>query len=381
MTDFIEFFDGQLPAMVDLLTTLVNYETPSRDKMHVDRLTDFLQDYLGSLGASSVERIVQTDVGDGLIARWKEDAPGKPILFLCHIDTVWEVGTLAERPVRIDDEGRLYGPGAIDMKGGIVVALTAIRGLHEMGLFPPRPVWLLITTDEEIGSDHFEQYIEQYATQAGLVLIMEPALPGEVMKISRKGVAHFTIEAQGLPSHAGNAPEKGINAAIEIAYQALRLHEMNDLRHGTSVSVTMLNAGSAMNVIPEHARLVVDLRTISMLAYNDITEKINHLQPYVLGATLTVKGGAARPPMEYNARMRADFEQCQRIGKQHGLTIRGDASGGGSDGNLTAALGVSTLDGLGPDGDGLHALHEHVLLPSLPRRAALLAGILRDWEF
>lgn len=380
MSDFVSYFQSQQQAMVDLITTLVNYESFTSSKPDVDRLGAFMEPQFRSLGASSVTRIPQENVGDFLLAKWNEDAPGKPIMFLIHIDTVWPIGTLTERPPKIED-GKLWGPGAIDMKGGITIVLTALRGLNELGEFPNRPVWVLMTSDEEVGSIYSEQTICDLAKQSGLVLVMEPATPTEALKTSRKGVATFTIRVEGRPSHAGNAPEKGINAIMELAYQAIALNAMNDLKNGTSVSVTMIKGGSATNVIPAEATASIDVRTLTAYAYTDISEKINSLQPVVPGAKLSVEQGHSRGPMERNNKMQRDFAQIQAIGKSIGQDVREDSSGGGSDGNFTAMLGVSTLDGLGPAGDGLHALHEHVIIESLPRRAALLAAVLRDWRF
>ena len=381
MSDLLTYFQNQRQAMIDLLTTLVNYETPTRDKVHVDKLGEFMREQFESLGASSITRIPQTEVGDILLAKWNENAPGQPIMFLIHIDTVWPLGTLAERPVTIDDEGRLLGPGAVDMKGGIAIVLTALRGLVELGEMPQRPIWVLMTTDEEVGSIHSKQVIIDTAKQCGLVLVMEPATKEEALKTSRKGIATYQISVEGRASHAGNAPEQGINAIVDLAQQIMELNSMNDLRNGTSVSVTMVEGGITMNVIPPHAQATVDVRMLTARAYEDINERIMGLVPFVPGAKLTVEQHHARGPMERNAPMQAAFEQTRAIGTKLGLTVREDASGGASDGNFTAYEGITTLDGLGPQGDGLHAVHEHVIVNSLPRRAALIAGILRDWVF
>ena len=318
-------------------------------------------------------------MGDFLLAKWNENAPGKPLMFLIHIDTVWPLGTLAERPVRIDDQGILYGPGAVDMKAGVTLTLWSIRGLVERGELPERPIWVLMTSDEEVGSIYSEQVIKSTAAQAGLVMVMEPATKEEALKTWRKGVGTFTVKVEGRPSHAGNAPEQGINAIIELAQQTMKLNGMNDLKNGTSVSVTMVNGGSATNVIPAEATAKVDVRTLSARAWEEISEKILNLTPFVPGAKVSSSVGHARGPMEHNDQMARTFAQCKKIGESYGLTIREDGSGGGSDGNFTAHMGIPTLDGLGPQGDGLHALHEQVVLDSLPRRATLLAAMLKEW--
>lgn len=381
MSDFLNYFKSQREAMVELLTTLINYETPTSDKATVDILGEYMHQQFTELGASSVTRFPMEAVGDMLLAKWNEDAPGKPIMFLIHIDTVWPLGTLEKRPVTIDADGRLFGPGAIDMKGGITITLNAIRGLNALGQMPNRPIWILMTSDEEVGSIHSKDLIEETAKQCGLVLVMEPATPEEAVKTWRKGISSYTVNVEGRASHAGNAPEQGINAIVEIAQQALKLQSMNDLKNGTSVAMTTVTGGIASNVIPPNASGQIDVRMLSAQAYEDIHSAIMSLEPFTPGAKVEVIHHHARGPMERNAQMIADFEQCAAIGKSIGLTVREDGSGGASDGNFTAYLGISTLDGLGPQGQGLHAEHEHVVIDSLYRRSALLAAMLRDWQF
>jgi glutamate carboxypeptidase len=253
--------------------------------------------------------------------------------------------------------------------------------LQERGEMPARPVWVLMTSDEEVGSVHSKAIIQDVAAQAGLVLVMEPATIDEELKTMRKGVSTYRIDITGLPSHAGNAPEKGINSIIEMAQQALKLQTFNDLRNGTSVSVTMVNGGTATNVIPEHTTLFVDVRTITVRAWEELNAKITGLTPFVPGAKLEVTQTNGHVPMERNEQMQRTYAQCKAIGERYGLTIEQASSGGGSDGNTVAAMGVPVLDGLGPQGDGLHALHEHVVLNSLPRRATLLAAMIKEWQF
>jgi glutamate carboxypeptidase len=380
MSDLLTYFQGQQSAMIDLLTTLCNFETPTRGKEHVDKMGAFMESQFRELGAS-ITRIPQTDVGDLLLAKWNESAPGKPIMFLIHIDTVWPLGTLAERPVTIKDDGKLYGPGAIDMKGGITVVLSALRGLKERGEMPNRPIWVLMTTDEEVGSVYSHDHIEEIAKQTGLVLVMEPATPEEALKTWRKGIATYRIDIEGLPAHAGNAPEKGINAITDFAQQVLKLNQLNDYKRGTSVSVTMVEGGSATNVIPAKVTAYVDTRALTMQSWEETYETMMGLEPFVPGAKVKVEKINGHKPMEHDAQMIRNFAQCKQIGESYGLTVREDGSGGASDGNTVAALGIPVLDGLGPQGDGLHALHEQVVITSLPRRTTLIAGMLKDWKF
>jgi glutamate carboxypeptidase len=380
MSQLLEYFQGRQQAMVDFLTTLIGFETPTLGKEHVDRMGAFMESEFRALGAA-VTRFPQAVVGDLLLAKWNEGAPGLPIMFLIHIDTVWPLGTLAERPVRIDADGRLFGPGAIDMKGGITVAMSAIRGLVERGEMPNRPVWVLMTSDEEVGSVHSKPTIEAVSRECGLVLVMEPATIDEALKTWRKGIATYVMEIEGLPSHAGNAPEKGINAITEFAQKVEQIHRFNDLKRGTSVNVTMVQGGSASNVIPAHVRAMIDTRAMTMDAWEDTRARLMALEPNMPGAKLKITLEHGHSPMERNALMARNFAQCKAIGERYGLVVREDGSGGASDGNTVAGMGIGVLDGLGPQGDGLHALHEHVVIASLPRRATLLAAMLKEWVF
>lgn len=379
MSEFLDYFKGQQQAMLDLLVEMIHYETFTKEKAMVDKLGAFVEDQFHRLGASSVTTFAQTQVGDFKLARWNEDAPGKPIMFLIHVDTVWPIGTLERLPVRYDDEGRIFGPGAVDMKGGITVVLTALRGLNELNQMPNRPIWVLMTSDEEVGSAYSETLIKDTAKDAGLALVMEPGTKEGALKMWRKGIANYDMMIEGRASHAGNAPEQGINSIIEFAQQALRINELNDLKNGTSVSVTVVNGGSASNVIPARTTARIDTRMMTVRAMDDIDKALTSLEPFIPGAKVTVECEHSRPPMEFNAIMQGAFNQAKSIGEQIGLTVRADGSGGGSDGNFTAAMGIPTIDGMGPQGDGLHADHEQVVIRSLPERAALVAGILRDW--
>jgi glutamate carboxypeptidase len=376
----VRYYEDHLDEIVALTTTFANYETPTSNKEHVDRLGVCIEEHLRTLGAE-IERIPRDNVGDILFARWNADRPGKPILFLMHMDTVWPLGTLACRPVHVEGD-RLIGPGTWDMKGSIAIVLSVIKGLRERGEFPERPVWALFTSDEETGSLNSWEIIERYARQAGLCLVMEFAAPNSGLKTWRKGIAQYAVAAKGLSSHAGNAPEKGVNAVVELAHQTLRITELNQLDKGTSVSVTVVHGGTATNVIPAQATAQVDVRYLTKAEADRIDRAMQSLEPVVKGAsveaTLTIK---QRPPMERDARMIQNYEQARAIAGRLGFDLPEDGSGGGSDGNITAGIGVSTLDGLGPMGEGAHAAHEQVVISSIPRRAALLDRMLVEWSF
>jgi glutamate carboxypeptidase len=378
MTDLLQFFNERTPAMVDLLRRLVLMESPSTSKDHVEALARTVADTCRDLGADVTIYPGGTS-GDLPFAVWNGDAPGKPILMITHLDTVWPVGTLDTMPLR-EENGTLYGPGTADMKAGVAIALEVMRGLRDRGEIPPRPIWMFHNTDEEIGSPNSRALIEEKARAAGLVLVMEPASEGEALKAWRKGIGRYTVRTRGRASHAGQAPEKGINAVIEAAHQALYLHSLNDLPNGTSVSVTTISGGIATNVIPPDATIEVDVRFLKASEAARIDGAIQNLLPTLPGAEVVVEGGIDRGPMERNEQMIRTVRQAQAIAASLGLELREDGSGGASDGNFTAALGIPTLDGLGGDGGGLHAAHEHVHIRSLHRRAALVAQMLLEWQ-
>lgn len=373
--NLVDYFEATRQAMVDELIQLIQYESPSNNKAAVDKLGALLKQQFEALGAS-VEMHARDDVGDVLLAKWQEHASGKPILIISHMDTVWDVGTLDIMPIRIEDDGRLYGPGAVDMKGGIVCAMNALAGLSNHNALPDRPIYYMITTDEEIGSTNSRELIESIAKECALVLITEPPTGDGSLKTWRKGTSRYELTIEGRASHAGNEPEQGVNSIIEFAQQALEINQLNDLKNGTSVSVTVVAGGTASNVIPAKTTAQIDVRVMSLNAYNKVHSTLMDRVSYIPGSKVTVERKSFRPPMERNGEA---FERVREIASGIGMTVREDGAGGGSDGNFTAALGIPTIDGLGAEGTGLHAAHEHVLMNSLPKKAALIAAIIHEW--
>ena len=378
MSEFLDFFYDRTAQMVETLGQLVLFESPTLSKEHVDKLGEHVAGMCSNLGAE-VAVFPLEEVGDVRLAMWNADAPGKPIMFLTHLDTVWPVGTLETMPLR-EEDGLLYGPGVLDMKAGVVVALEAIRGLLDRDEMPNRPIWMFFNTDEEIGSLYSRELIHEKAAEVGLVLVMEPGTETEAVKTSRKGLARYTVRTEGRAAHSGFAPEEGINAVIEAAHQALALHELNDLPNGTSVSVTVVQGGFTINVIPPEAKLETDVRFFKAAEAERVDRAVKALTPVLPGAKVHIEGAIDRGPMEYTEQTKRLFGQLKAIGASIGLELHESASGGASDGNFTAAMGVPTMDGLGGGGTGLHAAHEQVIIRSLPRRAALLARLLVDWD-
>jgi glutamate carboxypeptidase len=266
------------------------------------------------------------------------------------------------------------GPGVFDMKGGIALICSALRALGPL----TRAVTVLLTSDEEAGSPSSRELIEREASRSTAVLVLEPSLPGGGLKTSRKGVGRFTVKALGRAAHAGIAPSLGINAIEEIAHQILQLQRMSDPVRGTTVTVGLVQGGSRVNVVPAEAAVDVDIRITSHEEAARITETIRALQPRLPGATLHIRGGINRPPMERTTDTARLFGIAQKVGEDLGIHIGEGSTGGASDGNFTAAMGIPTLDGLGPIGDGAHSLEEYIEITSLPERAALIAGLIRQ---
>lgn len=364
--------------MVADLTRLVEMESPTDNKSAVDRLGEHLATRLQHLGAQ-VDVLPQAQAGDHLRARWESgDARGDGgLLLLCHMDTVWDMGTLADRPVVIRD-GRLFGPGAFDMKGGIVIALWAIRVLRGLNIMPKRRITLLLTSDEETGSKTSRQIVEMEALQHDAVLVLEPAQPPHAaLKTWRKGVGVYQVRTTGVSAHAGAAHEEGVNAIEELAHQVVAIQALTDYSAGTTVNVGVVSGGTRPNVVPQSAWARVDVRVMNQAEADRLDESLRRLQPHLKGARVEVTGGINRPPMVRTPAGVSLFQKAAEIATQLGFSVTETGTGGGSDGNFTAALGVPTLDGLGVVGDGGHAQHEHVVISSLPERAALLAGLLR----
>ncbi|HEX8969766.1 MAG TPA: M20 family metallopeptidase [Chloroflexota bacterium] len=365
--------------MIDLLGRLVSVESPSDDRACLDRCAVLLESVFDGLGA--LERVEPDDADRGQHLRLEvqgADGEAAHAVALCHYDTVWRVGTLGELPFDVDAEGVARGPGCFDMKGGIVVLYFALRALRDRGLRPRRRLEVLFTSDEEIGSRTSRPLIERAAEGAAVVYVLESPLPGGTLKTARKGTGDYLLRITGRAAHAGVEPEKGISAIGELAHQILALQALNDYARGTTVNVGVVRGGTRSNVVAAEAEAHIDVRVASLAEASRLDAAIRGLQPRLAGAVLDIAGGLNRPPMERSAAMAALFERARQIAAAMNVELHEGSTGGGSDGNFTAAMGVPTLDGLGPEGEGAHAAHEHVLTHSFPRRVALLAGLLVD---
>ena len=370
MKDLLSELQRDLPQALKLLEAMVNMDSPSPDKPLVDQFVRFVGLQFEAIGGR-VEYVPAERFGDHLLVRF--DGPSEDrVLLLGHTDTVFAPGESVRRRFKIENN-RATGPGVFDMKAGIVLMQSALRALRPI----PRPVTILLTSDEEVGSPSSRELIEREARLATAVLVLEPSLPGGTLKTARKGVGRFTIKATGRAAHAGIDLEKGVNAIEEIAHQVLRLQRLTDPDRGTSVSVGLVQGGTRVNVVPGEAAVDIDIRITNNEEAARITEMIRGLQPCLAGATLQIRGGINRPPMERTLDTARLFEVAREVGEEIGIKIAEGSTGGASDGNFTSALGVPTLDGLGPIGDGAHSLDEFVDAASLPERAALVAGLIR----
>jgi glutamate carboxypeptidase len=354
------------PAMLDDIRTLVECESPSADHAAVARSADVVARIGAGLLGFDPERIV---IGGVTHLRWRLGGDTR-VLVLAHHDTVWPVGSLARHPFVIAD-GILRGPGCFDMKCGLVMALHALASL------PSREgVTLLVTGDEEVGSTTSRALIEAEATGAQAVLVLEASADGGALKLARKGVSNYAVHVAGRAAHAGLDPERGANAAIELAHQVLAIAALGDAETGTTVTPTVLTAGTTVNTVPATAAVQVDARVWTVAEQDRVDAGIRSLPSHVQGTVLEVRGGANRPPLERSASA-ALFQEAQAVAAHLGMApLLSAAVGGASDGNFTAGLGVPTLDGLGAVGGGAHADDEHVIVAELEPRTRLLAGLI-----
>jgi glutamate carboxypeptidase len=372
MRELLRFCQRHSEWVLEATRTLAALESPSTTKPAVDRCGQAVERYLRDVGAR-VTRLPRRTVGDHLLA--EIGCGDRQVLLLGHFDTVWDEGQLQRMPLEVRD-GRLYGPGVYDMKGGLAIAMLALRALTELGLDPRRRVVILCTSDEEIGSDSSRAPIEDEALRSDAVLVLEPALAGGAVKTSRKGVGVFELQVDGVPAHAGAEPGRGASAIVELSRQILAVDAMQEPERGISANVGVIAGGSRSNVVAERARAEVDVRVATMADAARVEARLRALAPCDPRTRIRVTGGMNRPPMERTAGVAGLYELARRVASDLGFPLAEGGTGGASDGNFTAALGIPTLDGLGAVGDGAHATHEHVEIEWLPRRAALLAGIV-----
>jgi glutamate carboxypeptidase len=373
---FLRILTPRLPEMLATLRALVTVESPSLEKNAADRCCRIIAAEWRKRGVR-VERLAQKHRGDQLRITWwpAKSRPAGQLLVLGHYDTVYSSGTLAKMPFRVA-AGRAYGPGTFDMKAGIVQALFALDALQRAAIPQRKRVVFLWTSDEEIGSESAHRIIETEARRSDAVFVLEPSFgPRGLLKTARKGVGEAELIVHGRASHAGLAPQQGINAIHELARQIAKVQQWNDLRRGITINAGLIEGGTRTNVIPELARAVLDLRALRVSDMQHLERRLHALRTSLPGARLEIRGGFNRAPLEHKMSA-ALFHRAKSLAAQMNLLLDECTVGGGSDGNLTAARGIPTLDGLGAVGDGAHSAHEHVLIKTMPARAALLAALL-----
>jgi len=374
--EFLRLLKRRLPEMLSTVERLVRVESPSLEKTPADRCAALLAQEWRKRGAR-VEKIAQKHRGDQIRATWwpGKSRAGGLLFVLGHYDTVYSSGTLAEMPFRIRGQ-KAYGPGIFDMKAGITQAMYALEALQHTRAPLRKRVVFLWTSDEEIGSDASRKLIEMEARRSDAVFVLEPSFgPKGLLKTARKGVGEAELIVHGRASHAGLAPQEGINAIHEMSRQLLRVQEWNDLRRGISINADIVEGGTRVNVIAERARAVLDLRALRVTDMRSVEQRLHALKPVLAGARIEVRGGFNRWPMERKSSA-ALFAKAKSLAAEMGMSLGECTAGGGSDGNLTAAVGTPTLDGLGAVGHGAHSKDEHILIQTMPERAALLAALL-----
>ena len=375
--DRLRYVTQRRDRMVETVRELVEIESPSDNKEAVDRIASFLAPKFEALGGrTQLHR--SNDFGDSLQISFGSPSDRKPVLLLGHYDTVYPLGTLENMPCVIEN-GRLRGPGVLDMKSGIALMLHAIEALQAWHGELPRPVTVFLVSDEEVGSHSSRKITEELAKQSAGVLVLEPAAGFRgAVKTARKGVGEYTLRVTGVAAHAGLDPGKGHSAILELARQIAVIAKLNNLRHGLSVNPGVIEGGTRTNVVAAEASARIDVRIKSAKQAAGIDRKLRSLKPFDKYCKLEMTGGMNRLPMERTAGVAALYEKARQIADQVGWELEEAAVGGGSDGNFTAGMGIPTLDGMGGVGEGAHAVHEFIVMSELPRRALLLAGMIES---
>jgi len=382
ISEQLRYFEKKQSRIVKTIRQLVEIESPSDVKQAVDRLGTVLASRFAELGgrvrvhpAEKFGNHLQVDFkGAG---RRDQKPNQKPVLLLGHMDTVYPIGTISKMPCKIA-KGRLYGPGTLDMKSGIALALHAIEAMLKWNRGKlPLPITILLVSDEEGGSASSRAITETLARKSSAVLVLEPAsgLEGAV-KTARKGICEYTLKVTGKAAHSGLDFEKGQSAIVELAKQIWQISQLVDLRRGITVNVGKMSGGTRANVVAADATAVIDVRVSRMGDALEIDGKLRSLKLFNRNCRIAVSGGMNRPPMERTAGVAALYEKASAVADELGWKLEEASVGGGSDGNFTAALGIPTLDGLGGVGEGAHAEHESVVISELPRRAALLSALI-----
>lgn len=373
--DWLFYFRSRQGEMIQTLKNLVKLESPTIDKNAVDRCSEGVIKEMAGLGVK-IKRMPQKETGDFYLIEYIPAATteGKPILLLGHTDTVWPVGTLDKMPFYIEGE-KIYGPGVLDMKAGLVSAIYAIKAIISLGLNPRRKIWFFLNSAEETGNDESHKKISELARKSGLVLCLEPGLPGGTLKVERKGRLVVKIDCSGTSAHA-STPEKGVNAIEELIFHLNNLKKIKI--KGLTCNIGLIGGGEKANVVPEKAWAVCDFRFWRKDDLVHLKSFLRELKPAKKEARVKTTILSFTPPMEFGPASRALFEKAKALAREVGLEIFPGKSGGGSDASIASSLGLPALDGLGPEGEGMHARHEHLILPTFIQKTALLTKLLLE---
>ncbi|HYP02470.1 MAG TPA: M20 family metallopeptidase [Pyrinomonadaceae bacterium] len=374
-----EYFERREGEVLSFMRALVEAESPSGDVEGNRAVVSLLAEAARAINpATDITFESDPQFGTHLRIRAFDDGTttdAPTTLILGHTDTVHPRGSIEARPWR-EADGRVYGPGIFDMKANCALALDALRACATLELRPTRPVVILLTCDEEVGSQSGRALVEAEARRAAHVLVFEPSAPGGRAKTARKGTSSYTVRAEGIAAHAGLDPEKGASAILEIARQIERLHALNDAARGITVNAGVVSGGTRSNVVAAEAQTEVDVRFSTMGDALRVEETFLNLRPFDERVKLSVEGNINRPPLERSEAVVALYEHARLIASRFDFELGEASVGGASDGNFAAAVGATVLDGLGVAGDGAHAAHEHILRGDIARRGALLAGLL-----
>jgi glutamate carboxypeptidase len=370
--DILHHFQARQDEIERSIGELVEVESPSGDIEGSRAAASWVEARASRLGLEA-ERIGAEGVGEHVIVRAFAGAEPN-LLVLGHTDTVHPAGARAQNPTRIED-GRFYGCGIFDMKANIALIFEALEYLQAAGIEPERPITLLLSCDEEIGSFTGRPLVEREAARASACLVLEPSARGRV-KTGRKGTGMFTLKVRGIPAHAGLEPERGASAVLEIARQVEKLHGLNDPSAGTTVNVCTIRGGTTSNVIPATAECSVDVRFSTIAEAERIERSIHELLPFDGRVSLDISGGVNRPPMERSEAVLGLYRKARELAASFGYELAETQVGGASDGNFVAAMGVPLLDGLGVAGDGAHTLSEYIVAEDIAHRATLLTLLL-----
>jgi glutamate carboxypeptidase len=376
MNDISRQVERLLQGGLGFLERMVGLESPSDNPHLIDVLGDAVAEEFGRLGGV-VERLPEPDCGHHLMVRFGHRAGSgvEPIMLLGHLDTVWPEGEIRKRPFRIDGD-TANGPGIFDMKAGIAMMHMALGALRKVHGELPAPVAVFLTSNEEVGSPNVRALVREVAGGVRCALVLEPSLPGGVLKTTRNGMGRFIVRAIGRAAHSGVNPADGVNAIEEIAHQVLRISRLGDPSQGTTVTVTTAKGGTRPNMVPAECVVEADCRTPTGAEAERVTREIRALVPVLDGARIEVEGEFRRPPLEPTPGNTVLFQTARAVARDLGHELAGGATGGASDGNLTSGVGTPTLDGLGPIGHGAHQVDESIQVSSLVWRTALVAGLI-----